>query len=99
MYYSRIKKLRVSSLFVEMLVRNGEHHHRVIKNILPDNVRVIDIITDHMVGFPSFWFILGSDDWPELKDGDEIPILEGPIWEKMNGYFTPEPRTAAGSLD
>lgn len=82
MIENRLKRLPVSSSIVEAILEGGEKHFRTIKNALPIGTRIIDIKYDYHT-MPRVWFILTHPDWEPLEDGDPIPIVESPIFEKL----------------
>jgi len=82
MYFTRVKKLKVHAEIIKMLLTSGEKHFKVTEKALPDGIQVIDIIKD-IGSFPTFWFLLYSEEWPELEEGDEIPEIESPIFHNL----------------
>lgn len=83
MFVKKIKKLRAGAAIMESLLMAGEHHFRTVGRELPKGTRIITILNDP-TDYPSFWFILTNEEWPELKEGDPIPEIESPIFEKLS---------------
>ncbi len=72
---SRLKRLPVSASIIEHFLGAGIKHFR-INNPLPNNARIIGIISDYQA-LPIYHFLVECDDWPALRDGEPIPLVEG----------------------
>ena len=70
---TRLKRLPVSASIIEHFLGAGIKHFK-INNPLPKDARVIGIISDYQ-SLPLYHFLIESAEWPELEDGQEIPII------------------------
>lgn len=69
-----IKKLPISQSIIEHFLSKGIKHFK-ISNPLPDDAKVISVLSDWRA-IPLFYFIIQSKEYPELNEGDEIPLVE-----------------------
>lgn len=72
---NRLKRLPVSASIIEHFLGAGIKHYK-INNPLPEDARVIGIISDYQA-LPMYHFLIESNEWPELKDGEPIPLIQG----------------------
>ncbi len=80
------KILAMSRPFFLDLWKGGESHYRVVKDPLPDDVRLVKVSMDLFFGVDTVAFMLESDEWPEVPSGHNVPQIE-PIFETIH----PEP--------
>lgn len=74
----RYKRIRLSGVFMTMMFTNGVLPHAKVTNGLPEGTRFAYSIPDTDYGV---WIVVEHHSFPELKDGDVIPILEPPLCE------------------
>jgi hypothetical protein len=72
--------LRVSSYILLELCKNGAEKTRIVKNELPQDAKFIRAGHDQS---GDMFLVIESESFRELKDGDEIPILENPLFERV----------------
>lgn len=72
---NKLKRLPVSASIIQHFLGAGIKHYK-INNPLPDDARIIGIIGDYQA-MPMYHFLITSEGWEEVKDGDPIPLVEG----------------------
>lgn len=69
-------------MFVDMFMQ-GEIHAKVVERALPKDVKFIRAFTNDTGGWGNIGLVLESQEWDELKEGDLIPVLPAPMFEKI----------------
>lgn len=75
--------LKISPLIFIKFCQYGSDNIRVVENKLPEDVKFIRAYTEDHSGWGHISLVLESESFRELKDGDEIPILPYPMFEKV----------------
>ena len=69
----RFKRVRVSSEFFANMLREGQLTSVVCVKGLPNDAKFSHITSSQIAGLDLVFY---SQEWPELKDGDEYPVIE-----------------------
>jgi len=79
-YYNRCKILRVPRRDIFNLIYVDDIECTIIKKLdIPIDVKVVEIYNDPQ--YQAFVFILKSDEYEPIPEGEELPILEwGENW-------------------
>ena len=70
-----------SYLFVEFC-KHGIDALKVTANALPEDAKCVRMFTDDTIAGGRLGMVLESASFKELKEGDPIPILPDPVFEK-----------------
>lgn len=74
--------LKVSPHFLVDMCRIGESHTKVIEGLPPDT-RFVRAFTDDITGWGYISLVLESEMFNELVEGQQIPIIPYPVFEKI----------------
>lgn len=68
--------LRISGEFFAQIF-SGEKHYRVIKDAIPADAHIFNVKLDFPLnaGRQTVTFLMGSESWSEVPDGEPIPEL------------------------
>jgi len=69
-------------IFIE-LCKHGWDKTRIIKNALPEDAKYVRAHTDDKSGWGAVYIVIESETFDELKEGDLIPLLPHPMFEKI----------------
>lgn len=80
----KYKILKVSPyIFIDMC-KYGFDKIRIVKDSLPDDAKFIRAHVDDVTGWGNISLVIESESFDELKDGDLIPIIPYPTFEKVH---------------
>lgn len=78
----RLKILQFNTHGFLMLMKHGSDYPVRVSNPLPSDTVIVRVYQENIVG--DINLIIASESFPELKDGDVIPmLLTPPIFEKI----------------
>lgn len=81
------KVVFISHDLITRLLKQGELPRTTVRNGLPEDAELVRIIPDFSVAFavkpPRIGLFYQSAEWPELKEGEEIPVLM-PVFERTS---------------
>jgi len=77
------KILKISPFMFLSMCKEDTINVRVVANILPKDAKFIRAYTDDYTGWGYISLIIESESFEEIKEGDVIPILPYPIFEKI----------------
>ena len=78
---ARLKRVRIGTLWLNSGLETGKEHHARVLRGLPKGARFercVEAVSD--AGWPELWALFSPDDWPELKQGQEIPEAQVQLW-------------------
>jgi hypothetical protein len=78
----KYKILSVSPHVFLEICKNGCAGVEVIKNAIPQDARYVRAYIENLNGWGYVNLVLESESFSELKEGDVIPMLLHPIFEK-----------------
>lgn len=79
----RYKILKVHNfIFIEMC-KLGTEKVRIIKDALPEDTKYVRCYTNDDSGWGAIYLVIESQTFDELKEGDPIPLIPGPIFERV----------------
>jgi len=79
----RHKILYVSPQILIELCKGPSIAAIVVKNVLPSDTKFIRAFNEDTSGWGQIGLVLESDQFEELKEGDLIPVLPKPVFEKI----------------
>jgi len=73
----RVKRWGVSFATMKVFLETGNviRAAKVAADGIPMDARLIDVGIDGPVGFRTIWLVIESDTFPEVKEGEVIPVL------------------------
>lgn len=77
----RLKILKCNTTFFLALLKSGSRDPVKIINPLPKDATITRIFQDNMLG--NLNMVIASESFPELKEGDEIPLITMPLFELL----------------
>lgn len=80
----KYKILYISPLGLLEICKRGFHHVQVVANDLPQDTKYIRSFVDgDTSGWGRIGIVIESESFDELKEGDVIPVLLEPVFEKI----------------
>lgn len=76
----RIKYFKISPPSLVHLLKEGQHQIKVIKNALPRDAEVYSCGVDP---FGYINLVIKSQEFEPVDEGDEIPVFDSPIFERI----------------
>ena len=68
--------------FVEMC-KYGIEQTRVVQNVVPRDAKYVRAFIDDDTGWGYISLVLESPEFKDLKEGEKIPFLPNPVFEKV----------------
>lgn len=78
----RYKILNIHPLFFIHISQHGTEKVRIIENSLPEDTKFIRSFTNDTSGWGSISLVIESESFEDLKEGDIIPSIPSPTFEK-----------------
>jgi hypothetical protein len=75
--------LKVSPLFLVEMFKHDIPMIKLVDHALPEDTKYVRAFTDDFGGWGRIGLVLESESFRELKDGEMIPVLQSPTFEKM----------------
>jgi hypothetical protein len=75
--------LKISSLIFIEICKHGMDKVKVVDNALPEDAKFVRAFVDDNLGWGRISLVLESESFKDLNEGDEIPILPNPAFEKV----------------
>ena len=79
----KYKILKVSPFIFLDMCKYGINKIRIVKDAIPDDAKFIRAHTDDNSGWGNISLVIESELFDELKDGDLIPTIPYPTFERV----------------
>jgi len=80
----RHKILNISPQILIDICKEGTENVRIIKDALPKDAKYIYAFTDDTLGYGRVGLVIESESYSELKDGELLERINGPIFERVD---------------
>ena len=70
------------SIFIE-LCKEGLDKIRIVQNAIPNDAKYVRSHLNDYTGWGNISLVIESESFDNLNDGDEIPVIKHPTFEKV----------------